>query len=94
MSRIENSELYMSKEKFMEIIGGYIKKPAFIGMDSSDLEDIFYMVYDLLKAEEEALREEAPWATNTIREYSVAATILIMNAADFCDAYEEVYGND
>ena len=91
MSDLENIGLYMSKAKFMEIMNDYIKRPAFVGMDSSDLEDIFYMVYDLLKAEEEALREEEPWATATIRKLSAAATTVNMNVTEFCDAFNECY---
>ena len=90
--KIENGELYMSKEKFMEIMDSYRKRPAFICMDSSDLEDIFNMVYDLLKAEEEAMRKEIPYATVAIREYNQSATTICTSTSDFCDAFESVYG--
>ena len=85
-------DLLMSQNKFCEIMNSYTKKPAFIGMDSSDLEDIFYMVYDLLKAEEEAIREKEPYASVTIRELSGACTTIAQNVTDFCEAFETVYG--
>lgn len=85
------SALYMNDATFKNIIGAYMKRPMFCAMDASDLEDVFNLVHDLLSAEADALRMEAPYAHNTIREYESAATKVDMERYDFCDAFEELY---
>lgn len=93
MSKFENSELYMSREDFKNVIAGYSKKPAFIGLDGEDLEEIFYFVEDILREEKTALEREEPYATRAIDRYAAAAYEVSCLARQIADAYEEVYGN-
>ena len=86
-------DLSMNEATFREVMGNYRDRPFFIGMDASDLEDIFDMVYDLLTAEADAIKVAEPYASRTIREYEDAATRIHFSRYDFCDAFEEVYGN-
>lgn len=92
MSKIENSELYMSKEKFKEVLDHYREKPFFVGMDGGDLEYIFDLVEDLLAAERDALKEEESYATNSIDRLEAARHEVFMLGLDMGDAYEEVFG--
>ena len=93
MSKIENSELYMSKEKFKEVLDHYREKPFFVGMDGGDLEYIFDLVEDLLAAERDALKEEESYATHSIDRLEAARHEVFVLGLDMGDAYEEVYGN-
>lgn len=86
------NELSMNEPTFRGVIGNYLERPFFVGMDASDLKDIFDMVYDLLTAEADAIKTAEPYASRTIREYEDAATCIHFSRYDFCDAYEEVYG--
>lgn len=85
------SELSMNEATFREVMGQYCDKPFFVGMDASDLEDIFNMVHDLLTAEADAIKVREPYATRTIREYEEAARRISCDRYDFCDAFEEVF---
>lgn len=85
------NELSMNEPTFREVMGQYCDKPFFVGMDASDLEDIFNMVHDLLTAEADAIKVKEPYATRTIREYEEAARRISYDRYDFCDAFEEVF---
>ena len=85
------NELSMNEPTFREVMGQYCDKPFFVGMDASDLEDIFNMVHDLLTAEADAIKVREPYATRTIREYEEAARRISLSRYDFCDAFEEVF---
>lgn len=86
-------DLSMNEATFREVVGQYCDKPFFVGMDASDLEDIFDMMHDLLTAEADAIKVKEPYAKRTISEYEEAARRILFSRYDFCDAYEEVYGN-
>ena len=92
MSKIENSELYMSREDFSNILDRYIHKPLFVGMDGADLEEVFNLVEDLLRAEKYALENECSYATHSIENLATAAREVCHMANDLADAFEEVYG--
>jgi len=85
------NELSMNEPTFREVMGKYCDKPFFVGMDASDLEDIFDMMHDLLTAEADAIKVREPYATRTIREYEEAARRISCDRYDFCDAFEEVF---
>ena len=91
MSKIENSELYMSREDFKNVLDDYIRKPMFIGMDGADLEYVFYLVEDLLRREKRALEMNDPYATRAIDNLATAAWEVSHMANDVADAFEEVY---
>ena len=85
------SDLSLDKLSFMQIMGEYIHKPVFVGMDANDLEDVFLLVSDLLNAEADAIRNTEPYAHNTIREYEKAAETVRSARFDFCEAFEECF---
>lgn len=85
------NELSMNEPTFRGVIGGYLERPFFVGMDASDLEDIFDMMYDLLTAEADAIKQKEPYAKRTISEYEEAARRISLSRYDFCDAFEEVF---
>ena len=85
------NNLSMNDATFKNVIGPYMKRPLFFGMDASDLEDVFNLVHDLLAAECDAIRAAEPYARNTIREYESAATTVDIARYDFCDAFDEWY---
>lgn len=85
------SDLSLDALSFMGIIAEYIHKPAFVGMDGDDLEDIFLLVSDLLDAEADAIRNTEPYAKNKIREYETAATTIAMQRYAFVEAFKECY---
>ena len=85
-------DLCMTEEKFREIMSGYLKMPLFIGMDSGDLDDIFSLVWDLIAAEADAIKEKEPYATRTIDRLESALFDISCMKSDFCDAFDEVMG--
>ncbi len=85
------NELSMNEPTFRGVIGNYLERPFFVGMDASDLEDIFDMVHDLLTAEADAIKVKEPYAKRTISEYEEAARRISLSRYDFCDAFEEVF---
>ena len=84
------NDLNMNEPTFSGVIGNYLKRPFFVGMDASDLEDVFHLVYDLLEAEVDAMKVSAPYAKNTIAEYEDAMRTIRFAQSSFCDAFEEV----
>lgn len=85
-------DLSMNEATFREVMGNYLERPFFVGMDASDLEDIFNMMHDLLTAEADAIKSKEPYAKRTISEYEEAARRISLSRYDFCDAFEEVFG--
>lgn len=85
------NDLSLDKLSFMGIIAQYIHKPAFVGMDADDLEDIFLLVSDLLNAEADAIRNTEPYAVVAIRECERAATTIDTMRYAFVDAFAECY---
>lgn len=85
------SDLSLDKLSFMQIMGEYVRKPVFVGMDADDLEEVFNLVTDLLNAEADAIRNAEPYAKSTIREYEAAATTVDIARFDFRDAFEECF---
>lgn len=86
-----NNDLSMSKDSFKEVLSHYLDKPFFVGMDASDLEDIFYLVEDLLKAEKTAIEEAEPYATRTVDRLETARHEVFMMSLDIGDAFDECF---
>lgn len=82
-------DLSMDMEKFKEIVAPYKKR--LILSDSSDLEDVFNLVHDLLSAEADAILTKEPYALRTVSDYKKAAYVVNSARFDFANAWEEVY---
>lgn len=79
-------DLYLSENKFQEVCKEY----STTILDDGDASNAFWFVYDLLKAEAEALREKEPWATVAIDRLESAAHEVLMMESDITDAFENV----
>ena len=79
-------DLYMSEEEFRSVCSQYTTTI----MDDGDISNSFWIVYDLLKAEADALEAKEPWATATIDRLRSAAHEVMMMEFDVTDAFEEV----
>jgi len=87
-----NDNFCMSKDIFKAEIDEFLEKPFFVGMDGSDLEDIFWLVERLLAAERDAVKDKEPYAHNTIDRLEAARREVFMMSLGIEEAFEEVYG--
>lgn len=79
-------DLSINVDKFCEICKEY----STTILDDSDISHAFWIVYDLLRAEADAIEEKEPYAVNTIRRLRDAAHEVFMMESDITDAFEEV----
>ena len=79
-------DLYMSEDTFRGICREYSSTI----LDGGDICNAFWIVYDILKAEAEALKAREPWATNEIDRLNDAALEVLMLESDVTDTYENV----
>ena len=87
-------DMSMNSATFREIVGKYMEKPFFVGMDSSDLELVFDLVHDLLEAERDAVKVSEPYASRTIDRLEAARHEVGMMGWSIGDAFEEAFGNE
>ena len=85
-------DLSMNDVTFKEVVEPYKKRLALL--DSSDLEDVFNLVFDLLTAEVDALKVSEPYAYNTIQSYEKAAYEVSSFRFDAAGAWEEVFDDE
>ena len=81
--------MFMSKEKFAEIVNKYDLTIC----GSACVEDAFNFVCDILRAESDAIRESEPYATTTISRYERALETIFcdLDCDAFCDEYNEIF---
>ena len=88
---ITMADMSMNKATFREIVGRYMEKPFFVGMDSGDLEDMFYLGEDILDAERDAVKVSEPYASRTIDRLEAARHEVAQMGWSVGDAFEEAF---